>query len=137
MHRYFPEFCLFFFLLLAVSADNLFAQQKNTIQKVVRTPGLQNLLRQDTSFTLVLPNRLTSSTPDLFTCDSWTFKVEIGNTTSVEKVTDVIQLPDQHYYIGGSSDDGAAGSGLVVKMDKQSNLVWSRDRKSTRLNSSH
>lgn len=67
-----------------------------------------------------------SSLQQVNVCDTWTFKLKIGNASSIEKVTDIVQLPNHDYILVGTTDAGSGEQGLMVKMDKESNVLWSK-----------
>ncbi len=100
--------------------------------KDARIPSLSNRLKLPAEFnkfnSFVPPSSVnkTSRVSSINVCDTWTFQLKLGNAASVEKVNDIIQLPNGEYIIVGTYFDGSMEKGLIVKIDRQGNLLWSK-----------
>ena len=85
-----------------------------------------NSINEFKSFPRLLPGNQGSAVNQVTACDTWTFQLKLGGAGSVEKVNDMVQLPNGDYIIVGTYSTGSAENGLMVRLDKQGNLIWSK-----------
>jgi len=129
-HRYF--FLYFFALLQAILFSfSSFSQTPTNNQtrvpplgdRLSNNPELKQFFHPIPSLSTVNPSTVNQTTTG---CNTWTFQLKLGDAGSVEKVNDIVQLPTGDYILVGTYANGSAENGLIVKMDKEGNVIWSR-----------
>jgi len=116
-------------LLLLIRSNPSFAQTPQQDQKV---PSLLDQFKPGQSIDqfksfLRAPSANRVSSANLVNgCNTWTFQLKLGGAGSVEKVNDMVQLSNGDYIIVGTYSTGSAENGLIVRLDRQGNLIWSK-----------